>query len=215
MTSSKQKAIGFTLIELLVVIAVIGILAAILIPTLSAARQRGNLTKSIANARSIGQATLLYAQSNKSNYPVWHNYTTAQYWWQALRDYLGEDNEVFHSPAHEEFDATDDNTIAATISYGWNYTVMGRHIGDTSKTGDYVLNQFSLDPANTLILTDSTRTDSYGYIDATGHNADADRYGNNQTVAVFLDGRASVMSVDLFTVEDPYFLPSKALPDDL
>jgi len=215
MILSRNKAIGFTLIELLVVIAVIGVLAAILIPVASSVRDKADLTKSVSNARSIGQATMMYAQANKGNYPVWHDYTTAHYWWQALRPYLSDDDEVFRSPAHEEFDPTDDTTIAATISYGWNYTVMGRHIGDTSKTGDYVLNQFSLDPTKTLILTDSTRIDSFGYIDATGHHADPERYGNGQAVALFLDGRVDVMPVELFTVEDPYFLPSKALPENL
>ena len=211
----KQKAIGFTLIELLVVIAVIGVLAAILIPAIGAVRGKAKLTESVANARSIGQATALYAQSNQGKYPVWHNYDEAQYWWQLLRPYLGGDDQVFHSPAHEEFDATDDNTIATTISYGWNYTVMGRHIGDQTKSADYVLNQFSLDPGTTLVLTDSTRTQSFGYIDATGHHADPERYGNEQAVGLFLDGRVEVLPVEALTVEDPYFIPSKALPGDI
>jgi hypothetical protein len=92
---------------------------------------------------------------------------------------------------------------------------MGRHIGDQTKEGDNMLNQYSLDPSRTQVLTDSTRTGSWGYIDATGHHADPERYGNNQAVALFLDGRVDVMPVELFMVEDPYFIPTKVLPGNL
>ncbi len=60
---------AFTLIELLVVIAIISILMAVLVPTLSAVRERGRQTRCMANLRSIGQAIVIYADDNQNRLP--------------------------------------------------------------------------------------------------------------------------------------------------
>ena len=61
---------GFTLIELLVVIAIIAILAALLFPSLTKARQRALQTKCLSNLRQIQIACVNYASNNRGSFPT-------------------------------------------------------------------------------------------------------------------------------------------------
>lgn len=67
--SSANGSRGFTLIELLVVIAVVALLLGILLPALSGARRRGDVTKCLANLPSIHQASMVYAGDNAETWP--------------------------------------------------------------------------------------------------------------------------------------------------
>jgi prepilin-type N-terminal cleavage/methylation domain-containing protein len=67
--NSKENSKGFTLIELLVVIAIIGILASIILASLSTAQAKGRDARRISDIKQIQLALSLYYDAN-NYYPV-------------------------------------------------------------------------------------------------------------------------------------------------
>lgn len=88
----KRSRVGFTLVELLVVISIIALLIAILLPTLSGAREAARASVCASRLKQIGIAYVLYAQ----DYQEYINPTTIQsrqYW----------DGAISSRPWHERF----------------------------------------------------------------------------------------------------------------
>ena len=67
--NASRKRTGFTLIELLVVIAIIAILAAILLPALARAKQKGRRDACLSNLKEIGLSFAMYLSDNQSRFP--------------------------------------------------------------------------------------------------------------------------------------------------
>ncbi len=95
---------GFTLIELLTVIAIIGVLAAILIPTVSRVRESAKRAKCMSNVRQLTLSLISQANQNKNQkFPQ----NTGGYWaWdmghQVIKDAVGlAGREVLYCPSSQ------------------------------------------------------------------------------------------------------------------
>ncbi|MEN6357885.1 MAG: prepilin-type N-terminal cleavage/methylation domain-containing protein [Armatimonadota bacterium] len=76
-----KKHQGFTLIELLVVIAIIAILAAILFPVYTGAKEQANKTRCLNNMSQISKAISMYCDDNNGNTPFAWNTTQGMGIW--------------------------------------------------------------------------------------------------------------------------------------
>jgi len=94
-----RQSAGFTLVELLVVIAIIGVLVALLLPAVQAAREAARRAQCSSNLRQVGLATMQYGDTYKGAFPVGSYTCCYGTWLVALLPYV-EQKALFDNYKH-------------------------------------------------------------------------------------------------------------------
>ncbi|RRJ97253.1 DUF1559 domain-containing protein [Opitutaceae bacterium TAV4] len=152
----RSKA--FTLIELLTVIAIIGILAAIIVPTVGRVRQSARSAQCISNLRQIGMAITLYAEEDKQQYPWGFISTGSIRWSHTIQNHLASQSgkktpsEIFRCPTESIKLDYNDSDNKRNTNYAGNSRLMWEMKDNRSrrKIGDVVR------PSQVILVADGT-----------------------------------------------------------
>jgi prepilin-type N-terminal cleavage/methylation domain-containing protein len=152
---------GFTLIELLVVIAIIGILAAMLLPALSRAKLRAQISKAQAEMTEIAQAVIRYEATYSGRYPVSTNAMNSAV--TAKSDFTyGDMNRVQNSFSHQTNNAEVVAILMAKEQYpNGNWSPNRNHVRNTQQI-QFLNARMVSDTTSPGVGTDGVYRDPWG-----------------------------------------------------
>ena len=187
--SGRKTRKDFTLIELLVVIAIIAILAAILLPALNSARERGRSASCVNNLKQIAAAAAMYVD-NFDGYTVPYRLAPQPGSSQAMtyEYYLYKtysiDSMAFICPKKEEGLPAKAMAINWSTGYGTNFFTISGSYYTTKEAGDNPLGKDIRDYA-------PAKTSEIGTFSQTIHFADCINYGSKPNQLGSTDGMYS------------------------
>jgi len=175
---------GFTLIELLVVIAIIGILAGILLPVLSRARESARKTQCMSNVKQIGMGLIMYANENSETFPSSTASNPAMASLNMLYDTYISDNKVFNCPS--------DTSVTAATNAGMSvYTSGGSQaFTQTQSSYGYDRSHTQADDADVALAADRPPATPSATASTANHNS----RGQN---IVYVDGHVEFVNSPL------------------
>ena len=206
---------AFTLIELLVMIAIIAILAALLLPALSSAKEKGRLAACVNNLHQINAGVRMYADDANDFTPpvlpkttpaVWGAYIAQMKSYVGLRGASSAQDALFACPSDKWCYTNHDTYVSHSLHQlpDWNYSSYGFNAGNfnTNFPGIAGKRLSSIkDPTKTILVAEITAWLPYSwhYPRFQGNSYQRDHFNDARDIVSFVDGHVSCTKMYLDT----------------